>query len=286
MSLIDEINNYREIDKKENAIIDVNDEIVIDTMYKCMVNYIKYYILYYAKSNLSSWAINKADKLVGFVFINDLCSTFKFKELTKLSEDLIELSEHTFEEYFNDNIHKYYARDFLFNTLRKAPVTICLCNKPLDLTLDIYYFNDTLKVSKYPPEDIFKAVCNSLTDNCGPIIYKYNGNKIALYPFAYEYDNESIRNHINIKEFFMLSSSAKNNFDNLIINLSELLKNWFDQEGLINNNVNVTTFNQIVPMKLIPCHTPKSFGRPELVNAKQIFPSNCNNKVIAFEVEW
>ena len=111
-----------------------------------------------------------------------------------------------------------------------------------------------------------------------------------MYPFAYNnddghiwgdtFDSYALGSGVNLKDSIM------NNYDDLIIELTNLLQQWFDSEGLINNKVSTKTFNQVIPIKKVPCYRFGLFGKRKFVGEKGIISSDCNNKCIVFEVEW
>lgn len=273
MAFIDEINQHLESERK--SIINIKDNDVIIQIEKCLINYMKYYI----RKNIES------HKLMGIVFINNWCDKTTYNDIRCFSQ--------------------YKPIDFPmnFNHL-KMPITICCTPKPLDIIPNIYYVDNEIVFSR-DIEEKFKnytckqgtyikiydyiGLCNSFTNSYAPILYSINNN-LFLCPFAYHNDD----GHIWVDTFdrdaldsgVKLENSIMNNYDDLIIKLSNLLQQWFYSEGLINNKVSVKTFNQVIPIKKVPCYKFGLFGKRKLVGEKEIISSDCNNKCIVFEVEW
>lgn len=271
MAFIDEINQYIENEKKDKSLININEDTVINQIEKCLTNYMKYYI----RRNI------KSHKLMGIVFINNWCDKTTYNDIRLFSQ--------------------YKPTEFPTNfEYLKMPITICCTSKPLDIIPQFYYCNETViahwetkeKLQKYTYNNgkhyDYTGFCNSFTKPYTPILYSIN-NDIFLCPFAYQYDGgtlfEDTFDRCTLSSGVKLENSIMNNYDDSITKLSTGLQQWFVREGF-NPKVNLKTFNQVIPIKMVPCYKTGLFGKRKLVGEKEIISQNCNNKCIVFEVEW
>lgn len=272
MAFIDEINQYFDNENKDNSIININDDAVVIQIEKCLINYMKYYI----RRNIES------HKLMGIVFINNLCDKTTYNDIRCFSQ--------------------YKPTDFPMNfEYLKMPITICCTLKPLDIIPQFHYYDETVKAHWKTSEKLQKytynngkhydyiGFCNSFKKPYTPILYSIN-NDIFLCPFAYQYDEgplfEDTFDRCALSSGVKLENSIMNNYDDLIIKLFTALQQWFVREGFTNHKVNLETFNQVIPIKKVPCYKTGLFGQQKLVGEKEIISQDCNNKCIVFEVEW
>lgn len=270
MAFIDEISQHLESERK--SIINIKDNDVIIQIEKCLINYMKYYI----RKNIES------HKLMGIIFINNWCDKTTYNDIRCFSQ--------------------YKPIDFPmdFNHL-KMPITICCTSNPLDIIPEFYYVDgevttsgetkDKLRKYIYNNRRIYEYIgfCNSFIKPHAPILYGVN-NDLFLCPFAYLYDenilSEDTFDRHALDSGVKLENSIMNNYNELIIKLSDFLQQWFNSEGLINNKVSEKTFNLVIPIKKVPCYKFGLFGKMKLVGEKEIISSDCNNKCIVFEVVW
>lgn len=280
MAFIDEINQHLESEKNENSIINTKDNDIIIQIERILINYMRYFI----KRNI------KSHKLIGIIFVNNFLNSITYRNFKRICQ---------YDPTYNmDSV-------FGFSTIsEETPFTICCTSKPLNIIPNIYYIDGKICTHFETKEELkkhsynqygyskiynYSASCNSLRNDATPILYCIN-NDLLLYPFAYHNDDGTLWVHTFDQEAssykYSLENSINNNCDDLIIKLSNCLQQWFVREGFTNHKVNLKTFNQVIPIKKVPCYKFGLFGKRKHVGEKELISSDGNNKCIVFEVEW